>query len=70
MVMKQVFDSKGNPVKGVFKKDDGSIVVKNETELVKNLKQHNIFDRLNTQIQDLTERLTRIESFLNIENKQ
>jgi uncharacterized protein involved in exopolysaccharide biosynthesis len=70
MVMKQVFDSRGNPLKGIFKKDDGSIVNKNESELVKNLKQHNTFERLNNQIQELMDRLARIESFLKIENKQ
>ena len=70
MVIKQVFDSKGNPLKGIFKKEDGSIIIKNEPELVKNIKQHNTFERLNNQIQDLTDRLARVESFLQIENKQ
>lgn len=62
--MKQVIDSAGNPIKGLFKKPDGSVVVRNEPELKKNLKQHETFDRLNNQINDLTVRVSEIESFL------
>jgi hypothetical protein len=62
--MLQVVDSSGNPIKGLFKKADGSVIVKNDTELKKNLKQHETFDRLNNQIKDLTARVSEIENLL------
>jgi hypothetical protein len=62
--MKQIVDSAGNPIKGLFKKPDGSVVVRNDAELKKNLIQHSTFDRLNNQITELTARVTEIETFL------
>lgn len=62
--MFQVVDASGNPIKGLFKKVDGSVVVKNDMEFKKNLKQHEVFDRLNNQIENLTARVTEIETLL------
>lgn len=62
--MKQVVDASGNPIKGLFKKADGSVVVHNDAELKKNLKQHETFDRLNNQINELNTRVSEIETFL------
>jgi hypothetical protein len=62
--MKQVVDASGNPIKGLFKKADGSVVVRNDAELKKNLTQHEAFDRLNNQITELNARVAEIENFL------
>jgi hypothetical protein len=62
--MKQIVDASGTPIKGLFKNADGSVIVKNDVELKKNLKQHETFDRLNNQINDLTIRVSEIENLL------
>jgi len=62
--MKQVLDSFGKPIKGLYKNQDGSVVVKNDAELKKNLKQRETFDRLNNQISDLQSRVSEIENLL------
>ncbi len=68
--MKQIVDKNGTPLHGLFRKDDGSVVFKNEVEFQKNLKQQEAFNRLNNLVTQLTFRVDAIENLLANWNKQ
>lgn len=58
--MKQVVDASGNKLVGIFKKDDGSIVVINPHEYKKVVKEISMLE----EIVDLKERLSQLEHII------
>lgn len=51
--MKQVVNEYGQSITGLFRTDDGALIVKNETSLEKSRLQHNTFSSLNKEIDQL-----------------
>lgn len=51
--MRQVFDSNGVPIKGLFRRSDDSLVVINPEEFTKNKISHEAFETLNKEVMDL-----------------
>ncbi len=66
--MIQVVDANGVPIKGLFKKADGSIVVKDQEALRKSQIQKNAFVALNNEVVDLKQQLKKILEKLNGES--
>lgn len=66
--MKQVVDANGNPIKGLFKNNDGSIIVKDPDGLKKSQIQKNSFLALNNEVVDLRQQLRKILEKLNGEH--
>jgi len=51
--MKQIVNSRGELVHGLFKKEDGSIVVVDDQAWKKNLAAKNVIDSMRLEIDDL-----------------
>lgn len=51
--MKQISDSNGIPIRGLFRKDDGSIVVNDPVSLKKNELITNNINKLNSEVSEL-----------------
>lgn len=58
--MQQVVDSAGNKLVGIFKKNDGSIVVINPNEFKKVVGENNVL----LEISELKERITQLEKLI------
>lgn len=58
--MKQVIDKLGNHIVGLFKKDDGSLVVLNNKSYENSLREKQKFE----EIQDLKKRIEMLENFI------
>ena len=58
--MRQVVDTLGNKLVGIFKKSDGSIVVVNPNEYKKAIDEKNMM----TEISELKERITHLEQLI------
>ena len=58
--MKQVTNAAGEPIKGIFRNDDGSIVIINYTELKKSKLSHAAFESLNNEVQELKKQMKQI----------
>jgi hypothetical protein len=58
--MRQVFDKNGNPIKGLFRRVDDSLVVINSTEFEKNKLSHDAFQSLNNEVQTLKAQIAEI----------
>lgn len=58
--MKQVVDSNGNNIGGLFRRDDGSLVVTDITALNRNKISHEVFAALNNEVKVLREQMDQI----------
>jgi hypothetical protein len=58
--MRQVCDVNGNPVKGLFRRADDSLVVVDPTEFQKNKISHDAFQALNNEVQTLKQQIAKI----------
>lgn len=63
--MKQIINREGAPIKGLFKKDDKSIVVLDRAAFIKNQSQHAAFETLNREVASLKEQMQKILEKLN-----
>lgn len=63
--MIQVADRSGTPIKGLFKKSDGSLVVHDPAGLLKSKQQKNAFDTLNNEISELKQQMKLILDKIN-----
>jgi hypothetical protein len=63
--MKQVVDINGLPINGLFKKDDGSIIVQDDTSLLINRSQHAAFGTINEEISSLKQQVQQLIGLLN-----
>ena len=62
---KQVIDSSGNVVDGLFRGDDGSLTINNSDAYRKSKIQHEKFASLNDEINGLKEQVNKILEKLN-----
>ena len=67
--MKQVVDSQGIKISGLFKTESGSLVVQDTHGFFKNRASHGVFSELKDEISDLREKLNEIMSFISTLNK-
>lgn len=58
--MIQVIDLSGNVVNGIFKKEDGSIVVKNDNEYLKAVSFKNKIDSMQDEITTLNKLVNKL----------
>lgn len=63
--MKQVVDSTGKEIVGIFRKDDGSFVSMNYAEFKKSKTQHDSFLALNNEVDLLKKQVQQILETLN-----
>jgi uncharacterized protein YdcH (DUF465 family) len=63
--MKQVVDKNGAPVKGLFKKDDKSLVVLDREAFRRSQAQHAAIDTLNREVASLKDQMRQILEKLN-----
>jgi len=63
--MRQVIDASGNPVKGLFRRADDSLVVINEAEFAKNKISHDAFESLNKEVMELKRQMKLILEHIN-----
>lgn len=62
--MKQLSDSSGTPIRGLFRKDDGSIVVNDPQSLKKSeLVAHNI-NKLNGEVSELKKQMDELMTLI------
>lgn len=64
-MMKQVADSSGNVVEGIYRSSDGSLVLNNNNAYQKNKLQHDKFTSLTNEVNLLKEQMTKILEKLN-----
>ena len=55
--MKQVYDDRLQPINGLFRQDDGSLVVKDDNALKRSQAAHNVFDNINNELALLKEQM-------------
>jgi cell division protein FtsB len=58
--MRQVCDASGNPIKGLFRRADDSLVVVDPVEFQKNKISHDAFQALNNEVQSLKQQIAKI----------
>lgn len=63
--MKKVLNSRGVHIPNLFRKEDGSFVVKPSPELQKNKLQHDSFEALNNEVRELKKQMKYILELLN-----
>ncbi len=63
--MRQVVDNAGNPVKGLFRRADDSLVVINPDEFAKNKISHDAFQALNNEVMILKNQMEKVMEMLN-----
>lgn len=63
--MRQVVDSSGIAIKGLFRRTDDSLVVVNHEEFVKNKISHDAFEALNNEVMTLRKQVNQILESLN-----
>ena len=63
--MRQVFDRSGNPIKGLFRRADDSLVVIDDAEFNKNKLSHDAFESLNKEVQQLKAQMALILEKIN-----
>jgi hypothetical protein len=63
--MKQVIDSSGNVINGLFRNSDNSLIFKDDIALSKSIASNNVFTTLNNEVQELKEQMNRIMEMLN-----
>jgi hypothetical protein len=66
--MRQVVDSTGVPVKGLYRRADDSLVVIDDCAFMKNKISHEAFDALNTEVMTLKRQIEQILGMLNGRN--
>lgn len=63
--MKQCIDEKGNVIKGLFKKDDGSLVVVDPEAYMRSMTQKANATKLQDEIESLKSQISNIMKLLN-----
>jgi hypothetical protein len=63
--MKQIVDSSGAVIRGMFKTKDGAIVINDKFALDKAMSQSNIISSLNNEVNQLKEQMKMILEKLN-----
>ena len=63
--MRQVVDSNGNPIRGLFRRADDSLVVIDQQEFEKNKISHQAFEALNNEVSQLKNQMALILEKLN-----
>jgi hypothetical protein len=66
--MKQIVDRNGSPLKGLYKKDDRSIVVVDKAAFMKSRMQHDAFDSLQSEVNTLKKQMQKILEHINGKN--
>lgn len=62
--MRQVLDKSGNPIKGLFRRSDDSLVVINQAEFERNRISHEAFESLNTEVRELKKQMEQVLGIL------
>jgi len=63
--MIQIADNMGAPIKGLFRGDDGSIVVVDKVSLLKHERSQNNINNLNNEVDSLKRQIADIMTLLN-----
>ena len=67
--MKQVVDSNGFKIPGLFRSPSGSLIVNNELALAKNKLSFNAFVDMRTEISELRKKLDKVVALVSALNK-
>jgi translation initiation factor 6 (eIF-6) len=66
--MRQVVDSNGTPITGLYRRADDSLVVVDDAAFMKNKISHEAFDALNMEVMTLKRQIEQILGMLNGRN--
>jgi hypothetical protein len=66
--MRPVLDSNGNPIQGLYRRTDDSLVVVDDNAFKKNKISHDAFEALNNEVMTLKRQMEQILGMLNGRN--